>query len=143
MGTRSLTIFIDNFTGGEIVVMYQQYDGYPEGYGRELAEFLAGMVVVNGLGGSPGKVANGMSCLTAQVVANFKNAPGNTYLHVARTRDIGEEYIYILRESSVSRGTVEMECWTVPYDNRDNEQLFSGTPREFLEWVELEKEEIA
>ena len=28
--------------------MYRQFDGYPSGHGVELAQFLAGMVIVNG-----------------------------------------------------------------------------------------------
>ena len=39
MGTRSLTTFIDDHTEEEIVVMYRQYDGYPEGHGRDLVNF--------------------------------------------------------------------------------------------------------
>jgi len=61
MGTRSLTTFIDTYTGKnkmgvpvikkeKIVTMYRQFDGYPEGHGLDLAEFLAGGKMVNGLG---------------------------------------------------------------------------------------------
>ena len=35
----------------EIVVMYRQFDGYPDGHGRELKEFIGDMVFVNGLAG--------------------------------------------------------------------------------------------
>ncbi len=39
MGTRSLTILCGR--DAEIAVLYRQYDGYPEGHGRELAEILS------------------------------------------------------------------------------------------------------
>ena len=46
MGTRSLTFVYD---GDEpIVNMYRQFDGYPEGHGQELAEFLCSGKLVEG-----------------------------------------------------------------------------------------------
>lgn len=46
MGTRSITKFIEE--GKEICGLYRQFDGYPEGHGKELAEFLQNMPIVNG-----------------------------------------------------------------------------------------------
>jgi hypothetical protein len=94
MGTRSLT-FVYNHTR-RVVCMYRQFDGYPSGHGRELAEFLAGFdAVVNGLRvGETRKVANGMGCLAAQLVANFKVSSGGFYLYPTDTSDVGEEYEY-------------------------------------------------
>ena len=94
MGTRSLTVFKEH--GKEIVVLYRQYDGHPSSHGEELKQFLLGFSVVNGLTGERTKVANGMGCLAAQVVAHFKTEPGNFYLYSADSRDCGEEYIYTL-----------------------------------------------
>ena len=68
MGTRSLTIFQEK---EEIAVLYRQFDGYPEGHGRELAEFLSGYKFTKGKIDNP-KTANGMDCLAAQIVAHFK-----------------------------------------------------------------------
>jgi hypothetical protein len=94
MGTRSLT-FVYNHTR-RVVCMYRQFDGYPSGHGREFAEFLAGFdAVVNGLRvGETRKVANGMGCLAAQLVANFKVSSGGFYLYPTDTSDVGEEYEY-------------------------------------------------
>ena len=51
MGTRSLTFVYEKY--GQIqkpvVNMYRQFDGYPKGHGAELAEFLNGGRLVNGL----------------------------------------------------------------------------------------------
>ena len=78
--------------------MYRQYDGYPGGHGVELANLLDGMKIVNGISASEKatKLANGMDCLAAQVIASFKNGVGNIYLYPAKTRDCGEEYIYLI-----------------------------------------------
>lgn len=94
MGTRSLTVFKES-DGQEIVVLYRQFDGYPSGHGLELAEFLNGITIVNGIpGGAEGRMANGMGCLAAQVIAHFKTEVGGFYLYPAGSRDHWEEFIY-------------------------------------------------
>jgi len=96
MGTRSLTIFHDGDArqyGKEIAVLYRQYDGCPDGHGKELADFLEDKPIVNGISTNP-NVFNGMGCLAAAVVAHFKDGAGGFYLYPAGTRDCGEEYTY-------------------------------------------------
>ena len=64
-----------------ILSFYRQMDGYFDGHGKELQEFLKEMVVVNGYGSDcVTKTANGMSCLAAQLVAHFKKGIGNIYI---------------------------------------------------------------
>lgn len=94
MSTRSITVFNDE-ENKEICVMYRQMDGYPEGHGKELKDFLKDNVIVNGIGGEK-KAFNGMGCLTASVIAHFKKGIGGFYIYPAGTRDIGEEYIYTI-----------------------------------------------
>ncbi len=94
MGTRCLSI-VEEVGGAEICVLYRQHDGYPTGHGAELKCFLEGIQVVNGLGpGNKNRMANGMDCLAAQLVAHFKKGPGGFYLYPAGRRECGEEYIY-------------------------------------------------
>lgn len=110
MGTRSLTVFLDE-SDKEIVVMYRQMDGYPKVHGQELADFLKGMALTNGYSlADVGKnnVANGACCLVAQAIMHFKakvnqhmkkdypnpGSIGGIYLYPAGTRDAGEEWIY-------------------------------------------------
>ncbi len=92
-----MTIVLDE-DGNEICVLYRQFDGYPTGHGEELREFMNGFRVVNGYGSTNEniKMANGMGCLAAQLIAHFKNGIGGFYLHAAGTRDCGEEYIYTI-----------------------------------------------
>ena len=101
MGTRSLTFVYD----GEkpIVNMYRQFDGYPSGHGLELAEFLNSFdEVVNGLPvGDNRKLANGMGCLAAQMIANFKDSAGGFYIHAVTDIDCGQDYEYHLYENKV------------------------------------------
>jgi hypothetical protein len=102
MGTRSLTVMLDE-DDKEIAVLYRQFDGYPEGHGKDLKDFLKPITLVNGISMAETRpIANGAACLAAQIVAHFKtpdrvdatNSAGNFYLYPAGTRDAGEEYIY-------------------------------------------------
>lgn len=111
MGTRCLTIVHDDDEKQTpIVCMYRQFDGYPDGHGKELTEFLKDMVIVNGIGrDSAGKkAANGMGCLAAQLVAHFKEGIGGFYLYPPDTRDVDEEYIYhVKQQGSTAVATCE------------------------------------
>ena len=144
MGTRSLTHFIERYTeqpkdkrrkpkvkDTEIVVMYRQYDGYPSGHGIQLAEFLAKGRLVNGISAAENElVFNGMGCLAAQVVANFKEGAGNIYLHKAGTKDCWEEYDYYVIGDDETNELI-LKCVT-----SRGKVLFQGTPKEFLEQLE-------
>lgn len=98
MGTRCLTIFKEE-DGTEIAVLYRQFDGSPDGHGKELKEFLADRPIVDGYNESTTHGFNGMGCLAAQVVAHFKDGIGKFYLYPAGTRNCGEEYTYTVTES--------------------------------------------
>ena len=101
MGTRCLTVINDNNLMEEICVIYRQHDGYPRGHGLELYNFLDKFYIVNGIGlNDERKIANGMSCLAAQLIAHFKEGAGSIYIHQAGTRDIGEAYIYVITYDS-------------------------------------------
>lgn len=132
MGTRSLTTFLDE-GDEEICVMYRQFNGHPEGHGRDLAEFIQGKKLVNGITvGVDDKSSsfNGMRCLAASVIAEFKNSIGGIYVHRAGSRDIGEKYIYtILGET----GELPKISLSDTYDG--GEKLFEGNADEFIEWI--------
>lgn len=99
MGTRSLTfVYEDNEA---FINLYRQYDGYPSGHGAELARFLNRGRLVNGLSGKDTQVFNGMGCLAAQMVANFKDGPGQFYLHSVNAKDCGQDYEYHVYEDKV------------------------------------------
>lgn len=134
MGTRSLThIREGNKLGKVLLTIYRQYDGYPDGHGLDLAEFLKDMNVVNGLTmDEKKKVANGMGCLAAQLVAHLKQGPGNIYIYPPKSTDCGEEYVYtIYYDGDLYKGggQLKMVCQDV-YDHRA--KIFDGTPEEFI-----------
>ena len=130
MGTRSLTKFYESFNSKKDVpfaVMYRQFDGYPDGHGRELAEFLVKRKLVNGIGGrdSSRNAANGMGCLAAQVVSEFKGGEiGGIYL--TDDGDHGQDYVYEVHPNKSS--------YTVVVRDR-RKVLFEGSPDAMLDWV--------
>lgn len=80
MSTHSVTVVYDE-DERVLIRMYRQMDGYFSGHGKDLVDFLNGMWVVNGIGrDTPKKAANGMQCLAAQIVAEFKDGIGGIYM---------------------------------------------------------------
>ena len=119
MGTRSLTfVYEDNKA---IINMYRQFDGYPEGHGQELADFLGQFAAItNGIRvGETRKTANGMGCLAAQLVANFKTEVGGFYLYPTSAKDCGQEYEYHVYQDKVV------------IKDYNGSQVFKGTWPEF------------
>ena len=113
MGTRCLTYVYD---GDEpFVCMYRQFDGYPSGHGADLADFLHDGKLVNGIPfGDKAKIFNGMSCLAAQMVAHFKDGPGNIYLYAPKLdQDAWQDYEYHVYENKVkvTGGSVFEGTW--------------------------------
>lgn len=134
MGTRSLTV-IRNDRKKEICVLYRQYDGYLEGHGKDLAEFLNGFTVVNGFNDkTPERAANGNECLAGQIIAHFKEGIGHFYLYPAYQRNCDEEYIYYVDYKQGAEITIT--ACEITYDKFDVQKettIFKGTPKELLE----------
>jgi hypothetical protein len=147
MGTRCLTFVYD---GEEPVInMYRQFDGYPTGHGAELAEFLNGGRLVNGLINTktPEEVVfNGMGCLAASMIAHFKQTPGSFYIHPVTDLNCGQDYEYHIHNNNglVSGSQFRIEvyncgCNFFGMSGDTHEKIFDGTLAEFTEFCK-EKE---
>jgi hypothetical protein len=119
MGTRSLTFVYDG--DKPLVNMYRQFDGYPSGHGVELAEFLASGKMVNGYSSKTEKQFNGMGCLAAQMIAEFKDGVGGFYIHAVTDTDCWQDYEYHVYENKV-------------VVKNPTEVIFEGTWNNFLEF---------
>ncbi len=65
---------------------------------QDIASKFGDCVLLNGLTqGQPKSIANGMGCFAAQLVAFFKEEPGNFYLKPPGATDCGEEFVYVLK----------------------------------------------
>lgn len=126
MGTRSLTFVYDNKE--PMINMYRQFDGYPSGHGSELAEFLNSFdAIVNGIPvGDKRRLANGMGCLAAQLIANFKTEVGGFYIYPVTAEDCGQDYEYHVYENKV-------------IVKNPTEVIFDGSWKDFNEFCSAEE----
>lgn len=97
MGTRALVhVHADGKDSDILTTIYRQFDGYPDGLGEDIKEALGGKEVVNGYS-DPEKQVNGMGCAAAMLVGALKEGKcGNVYLYAPGTKDVWEEYTYVL-----------------------------------------------
>ena len=137
MGTRSLTFVYDEY-GRKIINMYRQYDGYPSGHGKDLAEFLEPITMVNGIGVTEAVIANGPGCLAAQLVAHFKDGPGGIYLEPTTAVDCGQDYEYHVKPKGEGAG-LTITCQRIeglrPFRRK---KIFDGGIEEFKAFCEKE-----
>jgi hypothetical protein len=146
MGTRSLTFVYEKYGQVQkpVINMYRQFDGYPTGHGAELVEFLSGGRMVNGLAQTKTVkeiVFNGMACLAAQLVANFKSEAGQFYLHPTDVKDCGQDYEYhIYDKDGLYVEVYNCGCNFFGVSGSDkHEMVFGGYLKEFTEFCK-EKE---
>ena len=146
MGTRSLTRVIPrqeglSFNEGHkkvelaYVNMYRHLDGYPEGHGLELAEFLKDVEIVRGvpLVNKTRYMANGSGCLAAQMVKHFKDGVGDIYLHPHNDELGWEDYIYTVypKENEL--------CYISIYDVHNEKCIFVGQPKDLIKKYKIEE----
>jgi len=122
MGTHALVIVKDDKNVGMlecpiVASLYCHYDGYLDGVGKNISNFLKDMTVVNGLNGGIPKVANGMGCLAAQLISNWKTEAGNFYLtpvypvseHLDMKTDLFVEWIYVINKDYIEVYHLELK----------------------------------
>ena len=107
MGTPALTIVKDDEGKKDLVTIYRQCDGYLDGHGKDLKEFLLKRVLTDGYTpGGRGEIieSNGMGCLAAQLISDLKtkggtrgsDTPGRIYVHPNGSKAQPWEYFYVI-----------------------------------------------
>ena len=136
MSTRSVIRFVKREEGVSFsehperieVQVYKHYDGYPSGHPVELAKFLNGFSIVNGLGMDTNKMANGLGCLAAQYVAAFKMVPGDLYVENPDTEHDDLNYITYVW------GTENKDIWiSIFEDYKHGGCVFVGKPQQLID----------
>ncbi len=108
-----------------IVDIYHHWDGYPEGLGVTLANYLDGKKVVNGISSKDDEdlVYNGMGCLAASLVAYLKDGPGNVYIEPRESHGWIDYQYYIW-------GNTDKGIWISIFS--DGDCIFVGKPEMLL-----------
>ena len=129
MGTRSLTFIKEKSDNNNSITMYKQYDGYPDGWGRQLSDFLDRHTIVNGFSINDKRViANGVGCLIGKLISEVKgDSTGGLYIQSSEHKDCGQEYEYHV-EVCDDTGDINIKI----YDNYEDKFIFEGTPLELL-----------
>lgn len=140
MGTRSTITFVEKYKENEtpLVTIYQQYDGYIDGVGHELATWLCGKKLVNGFNRETmDKYANGVGCLAAQFIKEFKTDIGGLYIV---PMDDEQSYNYrVVVDTTKHSSTMEVnDLTTIIVTGYDEEFIFKGTPKQLAQYVEEE-----
>jgi len=138
MSTRSLVRFATREEGVSFsehperveVQVYKHYDGYPQGHPVDLAKFLNGFKVVNGLGSDTYRTANGLDCLAAQYIAAFKQDAGDLYVENPDSEHGDIEYITYVW------GDYGKGIWMSIFDTYEKECIFVGKPQELIDKYE-------
>ena len=109
-----------------IVDIYNHWDGYPEGLGVTLANYLDDKKIVNGISNKDNEdlVYNGMGCLAASLVAYLKDGPGNVYIEPRESHGWIDYQYYIW-------GNTDKGIWISIFS--DGECIFVGKPEMLLE----------
>jgi hypothetical protein len=139
MGTRSTTKVYE-YSGKltpavkrklkPLLSLYRQMDGYPSGHGRDLADFLSDMVVVNGFGmDTPTKAANGAGCLAAQLVCVLKSGIGGIYVTTPDDTQSYDYKIYVTSEEVPHQIFVEVFQY--------KKKIFEGDVADFIQFCAL------
>ena len=145
MGTRSIVTFIEKFDKTEIplVSVYQQYDGYLSGVGRELCDFLSKKKIINGIGfdqHTP-EYANGCGCLAAQFIHDFKTEVGGLYIYPywsqAERKEAFIDYYYdvIVTDAYLGSPEEKNKTITIRVSSFGGEPFFEGTIKELLDYI--------
>lgn len=95
-----------------LLALYKQYDGYPDGWGKELKDFFHKGVFVNGFSRAEGKLQfNGVGDFALLLVKEFKEGTGGLY---ATTEKNEQEYNYIVEfnydENDYSKFNYSISC---------------------------------
>ena len=107
-----------------MVSIYNHYDGYPEGLGVTLANYLDGKNIVNGLGGNKDTVFNGLGCMAASVIAELKEEAGNVYIEDPERKHDWIDYEYYVW------GDTDKDIWISIFS--DGDCIFVGKPQQLL-----------
>lgn len=149
MGTRSTITFTGKIDDKEVpyVRIYQQYDGYLEGVGLELICWLKTKNIVNGISDYTSDIANGLGCLAAQYVRDYKDGVGDLYIDPIdsdlKLIDYNYDVVFDLKSSLNPKNNKQpaIDFITIRVRTCDDSPFFVGTPAELAEYIDKKRRE--
>lgn len=149
MGTRSTITFIGKIDNKEIpyVRIYQQYDGYLDGVGLELINWLENKNIVNGISDYRSDIANGLGCLVAQYIRDFKTEAGGLYIDPIDSDlkfiDYNYDVVFDIGSGNLAKdnGQKTTDFITFRISYWDESPFFIGNSEELKKYIQREKEE--
>lgn len=126
MGTRSTTKIYDQW-GSHVLSLYKQFDGYHDGWGEELKNFIKRGIFVNGIPlGRIGEIEenclhNGAGCFGLNLVKEFKEGAGGLY---ATTEDDEQEYNYKIELKDLAKRAFGIEITSDRDEDGDFNEVF-------------------
>ena len=147
MSTRSVITFYRKET--PYVSVYQQSNGYHDGVGKKLCDWLYDKILINGISSTIkdlSNYANGVGCLAAQFIRDFKNSVGSLYI---TPTDYDKEWIDF-NYSVIIDDDVNLPTYGVPIREMvkikvsffgNSECLFNGSIDEFYSFIKRHEEE--
>lgn len=142
MGTKALVIINEDHQSQSVTQMYSsmycQYDGYLEGVGEQIKDFLKDRIVVNGLSGSTISISNGMGCLAASFVSHVKKDAGGWYMTpnknvnsvLSNDSDVFVDFVYV-----ISKNYIRAYCLDYDGEVESFRNLFKGSWLEYNEFL--------
>lgn len=129
MGTTATVQFKHKGDNQILVNVRHHYDGYIEGVGHDLANFLLSKKIVNGISvfDNRDSIANGFDCLIAQYISNVKKGPGNVYICPQHFKG---DYNYDVIYDNYYKNEIYIKV------THFDKVLFKGSPKELLEYEE-------
>ena len=117
MATRATIHIYDKQTHRNIIQIYHHYDGYPEGLGEKLKQYLGNIDKnTNAYPGELHKHFNGVGCFAASLVAYLKDCPGNVYLEPTDDKHGDTEYHYTIYYKDQNNIRLAVEEVIQPYE---------------------------
>jgi hypothetical protein len=159
MGTRAMTVVKETYqlNGKQktktVTSMYRQFDGYEEGHGLELAEFINSREFVNGMSGKK-EVFNGVGCFAAQMICHFKEGKAGGFYLYPHDETGGCSYKYEVivdfdKIEKMKKYTPILKVYECGYMTKNdkyvnkNKLIFSGTASKFIQKIKEKVEEPA
>jgi len=139
LATHAYVVFC-NKEQSPIVTILHHSDGYISGVGKSLARFLLERTMINGRAGGGNDddlsslKANGVYCLAAQYIKEFKTEVGELYIVPCDSSGEYIDYKYYVAVENVEIGQYIScdEITQIIIKNMHDKIIFVGTPKELL-----------